>query len=98
MDEQLSRAVVAYLGKGRSAFPRTDAGAVAPDAPATERDALLARVRNVVDECLAIEVDWHDRSLAAAGQVARDTMARRHPGLSPDALDALRWLFTYTWR
>lgn len=96
----LSTALLEYLGKGRSSFPRSDADAVVAFATqvGADPDAVLAQVRAITDECMAIRIDWTTRTLVEGGDEARGVMAARHPELSDEALDALRWMFTYNWR
>lgn len=99
-DSILSTAVLEYLGKGRSSFPRSDVDAVVAFANqvGADPDAVLAQVRAITDECLAIRIDWTTRTLVEGGDEARGVMAARHPELSDETLDALRWMFTYNWR
>ena len=99
-DRELSRAIVAYVAKGRSAFPRSDVDAVTTFASehGLNADELLARVRAILDECMSIEIDWQKNSLVEGGTRAQRVMAERHPELGQDALDALFWTFTYNWR
>lgn len=97
-DRVLSRAIILYLAKGRSPFPKSDDAAVIAAAHPVDAPALLDRVRRITDECMAIDIDWASHSLVEGGEEARQTMAIRHPELSPEALDALRWMFTYNWR
>jgi hypothetical protein len=52
----------------------------------------------LVDESFAIAIDWNEHSLASAGEHVRATMRARHPDLSPEAIEALVWNFTYNWR
>lgn len=96
-EETLSRAVVEYLAKGRSSFPRSDEHAVAALA-GDDAGSMLARVRGIIDEMLAIEIDWSESSLSEGARTARATMASQHPELSDEALDALHWMFSYSWR
>jgi len=99
-DSILSAAILEYLNKGRSPFPRSDADAVVAFANqvGADPDAVLAQVRAITDECMAIRIDWTTRTLVEGGDEARGVMAARHPELSDEALDALRWMFTYNWR
>ncbi|WP_417554829.1 hypothetical protein [Microbacterium sp.] len=99
-DRGLSDAIIAYLGKGRSAFPRSDEAAVAELAGATGVDGaeLLARVRSAVDEMMSIQIDWSANTLSQGGREAQRVMAERHAELGQDALEALYWMFTYNWR
>jgi hypothetical protein len=92
----LSAAIIAFLGKGESSLPRADDDAIS--ASPADRPALVADVRAVVAECLAIDPDWSTHTLAEGGRVARSAMAQRHPELSSEALDALAWAYTYNWR
>lgn len=97
VDERLSQAIIEYLAKGRSPFPKTDEDAVIAFAGDDAAD-MLARVRRVVDEMMATEVDWSSNTLSEGGRQAQAQIAARHPELSDDALAALYWMFTYNWR
>lgn len=96
-DELLSGAVIAHLGKGRSAFPVSDDEAVLRLAGDHGAD-VLQRVSELEDEMMAVGIDWDQFSLTEGDDQARSVLADRHPELSPAALDALRWMFTYNWR
>ena len=106
MTDQLSEGVLAYLQARTAASPRTDEGAVlaladdgtrAADGGA-DGAALLAEVKAVVGESLAVTVDWNALSLGDAGRYAAAETGKRHPGLSQEALDAIAWNFTFAWR
>ena len=97
-DSLLSRAILAYLAKGRSSFPKTDGDAVRVLASGSHPDVLLDRVRAIIAECMSVKVDWSKHSLSEGGRTAQRIVARRHPELSADALEALYWMFTYNWR
>ena len=97
-DRVLSEAVIAYLGKGRSPFPRTDDEAVLTSVPDADAAAVLEKVHALAEECLSIRIDWSTHDLSQGGDEAKREMAARHPELSEDALVALRWAFTYNWR
>lgn len=96
-DRDLTLAVVRYLAKGSSAFPRRDADA-ALAMPIAQPAELLERARAVVDECMSVPVDWSNRTLEEGGREAEREIAKKHPELGPDALAALFWAFTYLWR
>lgn len=98
LDEaQVSAAVLAYLGWGTRPTPRRDAEAIqADDAPTRQR--LLEAVLGVMAELDAFRPDWARQTLTSAAQQVRDRLARAHPGLSPTALEALCWAFTYGWK
>lgn len=96
-DETLSRAIIEYLGKERSPFPKADEDAVVASAGGAAADVLV-RVRAVVDEMMAVEIEWSASTLSEGGRKAQTQIAARHPELSDDALGALYWMFTYSWR
>lgn len=98
MDQELSQAIITYLGKGRSSFPRTDEEAVLALEGDTESSALLEKVVALTAEMMSIEIDWSNHTLPEGGDEALRVMAGRHPELTDDALVALRWMFTYNWR
>ncbi len=97
-DRDLTHAVVTYLGRGRSPRPRTDEVAVAALMGSEDPAVLIARVRSVIDEMMSIEVDWATKTLSDGGREAQEILAARHPDLGQEALEALYWMFTYTWR
>ncbi|NYE21213.1 hypothetical protein [Microbacterium immunditiarum] len=97
-DARVSQAIVEYLAKGRSPFPKSDEDAVIAFAGGAEPEALLAHVKGLTGEMMSIEVDWSARTLSEGGREAQRIMAERHPELGQNALEALYWMFTYNWR
>ncbi|MBS1905237.1 MAG: hypothetical protein JST33_01450 [Actinobacteria bacterium] len=97
-DQLLSQAVIVFLGKGRSAFPRSDEQAVVLLAESAHAEGLVGRVRTVISDLMAVEVDWSTHTLSEGGDEAERVMRASHPELTADALAALRWMFTYNWR
>lgn len=61
---------------------------------------ILGEVKRIVAEAAATPIDWADgtTTLAQGGDQVTDSMARRYPGLSAEALQALRWYVTFSWR
>ncbi|MCY7402533.1 MAG: hypothetical protein LH477_16540 [Nocardioides sp.] len=98
IDDELSAGMLAYLHKGEAASPRADEAACAATATTREPEALLAEVEALLQESLAVPVDWDSMSLGDAGRHVSAEMAKRHPELSQDALEALAWNFTFAWR
>lgn len=98
IDDELSTGVLAYLHKGSAASPRADAEACAAVALGRAPQSLVAEVTALVQESLAIPIDWASTSLGDAGRHVAAVMAERHPDLSRDAAEALAWNFTFTWR
>lgn len=97
-DHELSQAIIAFLGGGKSAFPKHDDEAVMASAKGSDPSDLVRRVREITGECLGVPVDWSTHNLTQGGDVAREAMALLHPELTAGALDELRWMFTYNWR
>ena len=94
----LSNATVLFLGYGRASWPQRDEATLARELGAEKAAALREQIDALCDEMQRIDVDWSTCSLAEAGDDARAAMRLRHPELSDDALDALRWQFTYFWK
>lgn len=97
-DRELSQAIISFLGAGRTAWPASDEAAVIACAERTDPQVLVGRVRAIIGECLSVPLDWSGISLFEGGDLARRAMALRHPELTAEALDELRWMFTYNWK
>ncbi len=100
-DEIVNEAIVAYLGQaGSAAYPGKDEVAVIAVATKTDINPveLLAKVHAIDAEFMDIKVDWTSHGLEEGGDEAKRVMAARYSHLNEDALEALRWKFTYDWR
>ncbi len=97
MSDLLDQGIIAYLQRGVAASPRADAEAVRALAPG-DSDELLTKVRSLIQESLAVPIDWSTTTLSEAGRTMAVTIHERHPTLGPDAVDALAWNFTFSWR
>jgi hypothetical protein len=95
---ELSDAVVLFLGFGSASSPRRDHARLVQEFGATEAAALESLVVSLLEEVGKIQVDWSAHSLESAGEMARTEMHTRHPDLSDTALRALAWKFTFDWR
>jgi hypothetical protein len=60
-----------------------------------QADALLEEIRPLLQEIMAIPVDWTAQSWQEAGDHVRDTMLERHPYLSEEAAARLRGYFMF---
>jgi hypothetical protein len=96
--EQLSRAIVAYVQKGSAPSPQSDRSAAAAMFDAHDAENGVRDVEKLLGEALDMPVDWHGKSLGDAGREVAAKMGARHPSLSPEALAALAWAFTFAWR
>lgn len=92
--QQLNAAIVAYIGDG--SFPRHDQAAIKEFAAGGEEAlALTAKVMEIVDGALSVEIDWSTHTLSEAGDEVKRVVATRYPGLNEKALDKLAWAFMY---
>lgn len=89
VDDEFSRAVIAYTGFDTGTLPGHH-----PDR--VEDPEVLARVRAIVAEADA--VPFSEEELPVWAERVRTTMQERYPELTPEALVALRALVSYEWR
>lgn len=97
MDE-VSVAIVKFLGYGIEPYPRQDAARIEQEFGSERAPALEASARLIVNELAALKPDWSRHSLVAAADWAGQEMKRRYPELSQDSLQAMRWVFTWRWK
>jgi hypothetical protein len=60
-----------------------------------QANALLEEINPLLQEIMAIPVDWATQSWQEAGDHVRDTMLERHPSLSQQAAARLRGYFMF---
>ena len=93
MSEVFSDAIVKIIGYGQAVRPQTN------DVPL---DPLVRhRVSQIFDFTDTLAPDWSKLDLAAAGEWAKLRIAQEFPFLLPDALDALdalAWSCTFSWK
>ncbi|MCV7444277.1 hypothetical protein AWB91_16775 [Mycobacterium paraense] len=92
-DVDLSEALVLYL-RGYPASNRAEFESRFGPAAA----AVTERVRVILDEAMRVEPDWDDMTLNEAGDYVQTVMRERHPGLSPQALEAIGNYYTFQMR
>jgi len=56
------------------------------------------KVRRILKEAMQVEPDWNRLSLNEAGDYVESEMHKRHPELSPKALEAIGNYYTYLMR
>ncbi|MFI6318358.1 hypothetical protein ACIBG8_12600 [Nonomuraea sp. NPDC050556] len=88
----ISRALVIYLTS--TPWPSRNGEAVA-QALGPE---LLPALDALVQEMVAIPVDWENHTLESGTAWAREEMRRRHPDLTDEAVAALGGYFAYQWK
>ena len=91
----LDEAVALYIGWKTTSFPTEDARRVidrfGPDASV----ALLARVRELLEELGRVRPDWTQHDLASASDWAADQVGQRHPALTKATRSALAWIYSW---
>jgi hypothetical protein len=98
IDDELSRAVVAYLRGAGLAWPRRSLEAVAGAMSADTAQRLEPRLKRLADETLYWPVDWDRHDLLSAMEVVRGGLTEHHPELSSEAVEALVWEFSYAYK
>lgn len=98
MQNDVSRAMVLFLGFGTASSPRADRDRLVSEFGAKRAEELESRVASVLGELATIQIDWSVPSLTTAADFAVEQIRARHPELSDKALGALRWKFTFDWR
>jgi hypothetical protein len=98
IDDELSRAVVAYFRGAGLAWPHRSLEAVAEAMGADTAERLRPRLERLAGETLRWPVDWDRHDLLSAMDVVRGGLAERHPELSSEAVETLVWEFSYVYK
>lgn len=93
-----NEALVLYVGARVTPFPCRDPQRLADRYGSAEAADLVGYCEKVLQELFAVAPDWSVHDLATATELAVGAIATEHPELSPDALSALRWSFSYEWK
>jgi hypothetical protein len=93
-----SEALALYLGEGLSPYPKRDPARLTERFGESEGLDLVAYAERVLDELYAVKPDWDSEDLAAATDRAVRGVIERHPELSTEAIDALRWSYSWDWK
>ena len=94
-DDELSRAVVAYVRGAGRAWPHRSLDAVAGAVGADAAERLGLHLKRLADEAVYWPVGWDRHDLLPAMEAVRAGLAERHPELSTEAVEALVWDFGY---
>src|SRR5438105_1681605 len=98
VDAVKSRAVVLYLSVGRASYPKHNPGALDSAFTPVEADELRGYVESLLTEMYALPVNWQMHSLLSGTYAVEAELRVRHPELSDDAIHALGWDFSYSWK
>ncbi len=93
----LSRALVIYTGRGASPYPARSVDRISEYFGIVAAAELEAEVTRLDEEFYMLE-PANDESIDAAADRAVSIFAAHHPDLTKDAIDALRWCYTYDWK
>jgi hypothetical protein len=97
IDDELSRAMVAYIRGAGLAWPHRSLEAVAEAVGADAARRWRQRLSELADESVYWPVDWDGHDLPSAMEVVRRGLTDAHPELSAEAVDALVWDFSYAY-
>lgn len=95
VDEQLSRAMVAYLLGGRHVRPGESPEAVVEALGAEAAEHLVPRLRELAREAVAWPVNWQGNDEASAMRVVEREISEAHPELNAEAVRALSLYFSF---
>lgn len=86
-----------YLGWGTESYPKPDYSRVLSVYPAAAPNTLLM-LKTIVDQVDNFDVDWTRMDDAFAEHALRDFLREQAPDLTPGAIEALVWRFTWIWK
>jgi hypothetical protein len=95
IDDELSRAMVAYIRGAGLAWPHRSLDAVAGAMGADAAERLGPHLKRLADEAVYWPVGWDRHDLLSAMDMVRGGLAERHPELSGEAVEMLVWDFGY---
>src|SRR5215831_11447170 len=94
VDDRKSRAILIYVRQGSSPFPSADPDGVVRAFPEDGAE-LIAYAKDTLREMRLVPVDWSTETYKGAIERLRNEMARRHPELNEEAVDAIAWVFAF---
>jgi hypothetical protein len=98
VDEQYSRAVIAYIGRVGHLDTRDPEDSVA-DAVGDLAPDLVPRIRAKLDDLYSAEPPlWNAKDLTEVGRRAMTWLRDRYPELSDDATKAVSNQFAFAWK
>lgn len=94
----LSQAIVLYLGWGVASSPRENRDAIIDRFGESNGNKLYEEVQSVVEDLQEIEPNWDRHDLVGASKSAVQELSLRHIGMSSEAKSALEWLYSWWWK
>lgn len=98
VDDDLSRAVVAYIGFNTELAPLISRERVVDVFGPERGEELLPTVEEIMTTANAVDIDWKSHDFKTAADVVVERVRERYPGLSADALKAIDWNFSFAFR
>jgi len=96
IDDNLTRAVVVFVTREPYGFPHLDPAALGAEYGDEAGAGLRPRLEALVGEMMALPMPGAD--LVAGTRAAEAVMRERHPELGSEAIAALGYYFSYSWR
>jgi hypothetical protein len=94
----VSKAITVWIGWRRFSYPHGGDELVAECFGADAAADLVPIVRQLVDEFFWADAPAGVKNLEERGDIAEAAFRRKHPDLSDDAIEALRWCYDFSMR
>lgn len=96
--DALNRAIVLYIGRGMSPYPKEDESRVVDHFGASQGSTLAAQVRKILEELQRMQPNWDQHDLVGASKWAVSQLKLKHEGLDDAAVAALEWIYSWWWK
>jgi len=98
MSEWQSEALILYLGKGITPYPQRDPQRLVDRYGSLEAADLVSYCEQVLEELYDSKPDWTTEDLSKATDRAVRAVSQRHPELSDEAINSLKWSSSWDWK
>lgn len=98
MADDRNDALMLYLGVGISPYPQRDPQRLVLKYGEEKGLDLVTYSEAILRELYEQEPDWSVDDLAGATRRASTAVADNHPELSNDAVEALKWSYSWDWK
>jgi hypothetical protein len=94
----VSQAIIAWIGWGERSWPSQDERRIVDSVGSDKAAELLPRLRELKKEFFESNARHTVANLQDMGEAAAGEFRRQHPEISDEAVQALTWLYTYTYK
>ena len=94
----LSQAIVVWTGRGRTAWPSRDERYVVEQFGEDVAVTLMPAIKELAADFYLSSARDTVADLSEMGDVAASEFRSRHPEISEEAVQALRWCYTYDYK